>query len=102
MTIILAIIISNDTAGFIQKYRAEKAMKALKNMAGSQARILREGKKIDIPTSNLLPGDVVVLEAANVIPAEIRFFKTHQTKFYELTLIGESNNVKKVPRNFQR
>ena len=77
-------------------------MKALKNMAGSQARILREGKKIDIPTSNLLPGDVVVLEAANVIQAENQFFKTHQTKFYELTLIGESNNVKKVPRNSQR
>ena len=93
--IILAIIIINATVGFIQEYRAEKAMEALKNMAANHARILREGKMMDIPASDLVPGDVVVLEAGNVIPADIRFFETHQTKVDESALTGESNNVEK-------
>lgn len=93
--IILAIIIMNATVGFIQEYRAEKAMEALKNMAANQARILREGIMMDIPSSDVVPGDVVVLEAGNVIPADIRFFETHQTKVDESALTGESNNVEK-------
>ena len=93
--IILAIIIINAVVGFIQEYRAEKAMEALKNMAANHARILREGKMIDIPALDLVPGDVVVLEAGNVIPADIRFFETHQTKVDESALTGESNNVEK-------
>ena len=73
--IILAIIFLNALVGFIQEYQAEKAMEALKKMATNYARILREGKTMDIPTYNLVPGDVVVLEAGNVIPADIRFFE---------------------------
>ncbi|TDE28800.1 cation-translocating P-type ATPase [Flavobacterium ranwuense] len=95
--IILAIIIINAVVGFIQEYRAEKAMEALKNMVANYARILREGKAMDIPASNLVPGDVVVLEAGNVIPADIRFFETHQIKVDESALTGESNNVEKNP-----
>jgi Ca2+-transporting ATPase len=95
--IILAIIIMNAAVGFIQEYRAEKAMEALKNMAANHARILREGKMMDIPASDLVPGDVVVLEAGNIIPADIRFFETHQTKVDESALTGESNNVEKNP-----
>lgn len=93
--IILVIIILNATVGFIQEYRAEKAMEALKNMAANHARILREGKMMDILASDLVPGDVVVLEAGNIIPADIRFFETHQTKVDESALTGESNNVEK-------
>lgn len=93
--IILAIIIINAVVGFIQEYRAEKAMAALKKMAANHARILREGKTMDIPASNLVPGDVVVLETGNIIPADIRFFETHQIKVDESALTGESNNVRK-------
>ncbi|MFV8323428.1 cation-translocating P-type ATPase [Flavobacterium sp. LS2R12] len=93
--IILAIIIINAVVGFIQEYRAEKAMEALKNMAANHARILREGKTIDLPASDIVPGDVVVLEAGNVIPADVRFFETHQIKVDESALTGESNNVEK-------
>lgn len=64
-------------------------------MATNYARILREGKTMDIPTYNLVPGDVVVLEAGNVIPADIRFFETYQIKVDESALTGESNNVEK-------
>ncbi|MDD2675569.1 MAG: cation-translocating P-type ATPase [Flavobacterium sp.] len=93
--IILAIIIINAVVGFIQEYRAEKAMQALKKMVANHARIMREGKMITIPASDLVPGDVVVLEAGNVIPADIRFFETHQIKVDESALTGESNNVEK-------
>ena len=93
--IILAIIFLNALVGFIQEYQAEKAMEALKKMATNYARILREGKTMDIPTYNLVPGDVVVLEAGNVITADIRFFETYQIKVDESALTGESNNVEK-------
>ncbi|MNF44333.1 Calcium-transporting ATPase 1 [compost metagenome] len=95
--IILTIIIINATVGFIQEYRAEKTMEALKNMTENHARILREGKMIDLPVSDIVIGDVVVLEAGNVIPADIRFFETHQIKVDESALTGESNNVEKNP-----
>jgi Ca2+-transporting ATPase len=93
--IILAIIIVNAVVGFIQEYRAEKAMEALKSMVTSNARVMREGKTIDIATSDLVPGDVVLLEAGNSIPADIRFFETHQIKVDESALTGESHNVEK-------
>ena len=93
--IILAIVIINAAVGFIQEYRAEKAMQALKNMAANHAHILREGKMMSIPATDLVVGDVIMLEAGNIIPADVRFFETHQTKVDESTLTGESNNVEK-------
>ena len=93
--IILAIVIINATVGFIQEYRAEKAMEALKNMAANHAHILRVGKMMSIPATDLVVGDVIMLEAGNIIPADVRFFETHQTKVDESTLTGESNNVEK-------
>ncbi len=95
--IILAIIILNAVLGFFQDYRAEKAMEALKKMAAINVRILREGKEIEIPAFDLVPGDVVHLEAGNIIPADVRFFETHQVKVDESTLTGESHNVEKNP-----
>lgn len=95
--VILAIIFLNAIVGFIQEYRADKVMEALKQMAATNARILREGKVTDIPASDIVPGDVVMLEAGNIIPADIRFFDTHQIKVDESALTGESNNVEKYP-----
>ncbi len=97
--IILAIVFINALVGLIQEHRAEKAMEALKKMATNHTRVLRGGKKLGIPTYNLVPGDVVVLEAGNVIPADIRFFETHQVKVDESALTGESNNAEKNSDN---
>jgi Ca2+-transporting ATPase len=94
--IILAIIIINAVIGFIQEYKAEKAMEALQGMVASTARVLREGNPIEIPACDLVPGDVVLLEAGNIIPADIRFLETYQIKVDESTLTGESHNVEKI------
>jgi Ca2+-transporting ATPase len=94
--IILAIIIINAIIGFIQEYRAEKAMEALQNMVASTARVFRDEIAIDIPASDIVPGDVLLLEVGNIIPADIRFFETHQIKVDESTLTGESHNVEKT------
>jgi len=93
--IILAIIIINAMVGFIQEYRSEKAMEALKNMVPSSAKVIREGHTMQIAAVDLVPGDVVLLEAGNIIPADIRFFETHQIKVDESALTGESHNVEK-------
>ncbi|MBP6759877.1 MAG: HAD-IC family P-type ATPase, partial [Flavobacterium sp.] len=93
--IILAIIIINATVGFIQEYRSEKAMEALKNMAPNYARVIREGHTLEVAAAELVPGDVVLLEAGNIIPADVRFFETHQIKVDESALTGESQNVDK-------
>lgn len=93
--IILSIILINAIVGFSQEYKAEKTLEALKKMVHSHARVLREGKPIEIPVADLVPGDVVLLETGNSIPADVRFIETHQIKVDESVLTGESHNVEK-------
>jgi Ca2+-transporting ATPase len=94
--IILIIIIVNAAIGFVQEYRAEKAMEALKNIIPEETRVIRAGKTITIASTDLVPGDVVLLEAGNRIPADVRFIETHQIKVDESTLTGESNTIDKT------
>jgi Ca2+-transporting ATPase len=93
--VILSIVVINAIIGFIQEWRAEKAMEALENMAASHARVIRDGKQSDIEASGLVPGDVIILESGNIIPADIRFMETHTLKVDESSLTGESTNVEK-------
>ena len=95
--IILAIVVLNAVIGFVQEYRADKAMEALQKMAASHAQVLRDGQPQQVPTADLVPGDVVLLEAGNVIPADVRFLETHALKVDESSLTGESANVEKTP-----
>ena len=87
---IVVIVILNAIIGFVQEYRAEQAMKALKQMAAPSALALREGKRVSIPSSELVPGDVVFLEAGNIVPADIRLTEAAQLKIEEAALTGES------------
>lgn len=88
--IIVVIVILNAVVGFIQEYRANKAMEALKKMASLQTLVIREGHTLTIPASELVTGDLVLLEAGNVVPADIRLTDVYSLQVEEAALTGES------------
>src|SRR3990172_6645619 len=92
---IVVIVVVNSVIGFVQEYRAEKAMEALKQMAAPAAAVLRDGATVLIPTSSVVPGDIVLLEAGRVIPADLRILESAQLKIEEAALTGESVPVEK-------
>ena len=92
---ILAIVILFGVLGFIQEYRAEKAMAALKQMSSPVVRVRRDGSLREIPARELVPGDVVQLEAGNVVPADLRLIEVVNLGVMEAALTGESEAVKK-------
>src|SRR5690242_4298994 len=94
--VILIIVVLNGIIGFIQEYRAEKAMLALKKMAIADAKVLRDEKVSWLPSTSLVPGDVVILEAGNSVPADMRIIESFNLKIEEAALTGESNPVDKI------
>lgn len=93
--IILVIIVLNAVLGFIQEYRAEKAMESLKKLTQTQSKVIRDGKSMSIPSQQLVTGDVVVLEAGNMVPADIRLTEVFSLQIDESSLTGESVPVTK-------
>jgi Ca2+-transporting ATPase len=93
--VIFTIVLINAIVGFVQEFRAEKAMSSLKKMSASHAKVLRDGITSVIAASELVPGDVIMLEAGDVIPADIRLIETHTLKINESSITGESANIEK-------
>jgi len=94
--VILVIVVLNALLGFFQEYRAEKAMQALKQMAIAQTRVYRNGKPATVQATELVPGDLVMLEAGNVVPADLRVVESINLKIEEAALTGESHAVEKI------
>jgi Ca2+-transporting ATPase len=92
---ILAIVILFAILGFIQEYRAEKAMAALKKLAKPLVRAIRDGNLIEISSAELVPGDIVLIENGNIIPADCRIIEGHNLRVQESALTGESLAVNK-------
>lgn len=90
-----AIVILNAIIGFIQEYRSEKAMEALKKLTTPKARVIREGKETQIPAREIVPGDIFLLEAGDRIPADGRLLEVVSLSTDESVLTGESNPVNK-------
>ncbi|MBK7523731.1 MAG: cation-translocating P-type ATPase [Saprospiraceae bacterium] len=93
--IILAIVLLNAIVGFVQEYRAEKTMEALKKMNITNTNVLRNAQPLIISSTTLVPGDVVIIEAGNVVPADIRLLESFNLSIDESSLTGESFPVDK-------
>jgi Ca2+-transporting ATPase len=92
---IMVIVVLNAGLGFSQEYRAEKAMAALKKMTASNAMVSREGQLASVPASELVPGDVVALDAGKIVPADMRIIEAARLTVEEAALTGESQAVEK-------
>ena len=92
---ILAIVVLNAVIGFVQEYRAERALQALKQLAALRAKIVRDGHIVTVPAPELVPGDLVLLEAGSVVPADLRLTDAVQLRVEEAALTGESQPVEK-------
>lgn len=93
--IILIILIANSIIGFMQEYSAQKSLEALKKLDLSKAKVYRDSKLIEIDSSQLVPGDIIFLEAGDKIPADARIIEERKLKVNESALTGESLSVNK-------
>lgn len=93
---ILVIVALNAVIGFVQEYRAERAVAALKMLAAPSARVRRGRQVVTLSASQLVPGDVVLVEAGNAVPADLRLVEAVQLKMEEAALTGESVAVEKL------
>ncbi len=93
---ILAIVLLFALLGFVQEYRAERAMAALKKLAVPNVRVRRAGEIQEIAARELVPGDLVLLEAGNLVPADLRLVESVNLRIQEAALTGESDAVEKA------
>jgi Ca2+-transporting ATPase len=93
---IMAIVIINAILGFIQEYRAERSLEEIKKLAAPYAYVLREGRKIKILADELVPGDIVFIEAGDKVPADLRLIESYSLLVDESALTGESVPVEKA------
>ena len=94
--VIAAIVIINAVVGFIQEYRSEKALEAMKRLTAPKARVLRDGEVQNIPARLVVPGDIVLLEEGDRIPADCRLIEASELRTDEAVLTGESTPVEKT------
>jgi Ca2+-transporting ATPase len=92
---IFAIVVLNAILGVVQESRAEEALAALKKLAAPEAHVLRDGSRISVPAPQLVPGDIVFLEAGNFVPADVRLLEAVNMRVEEAALTGESVPVQK-------
>src|SRR3989339_844026 len=89
-SVIMAVVILNAVIGYMQEYKAEQGVRALKKMLIPRARVLRNGREKEINSEELVPGDIVLLASGTKVPADLRLYKTNELKIEEAMLTGES------------
>ena len=97
--VILAIVVVNAFLGIYQEGKAEKSVEALQKMSAPNAKVIREGRQMEVPAANVVPGDIVVLETGDIIPADLRLIESSNLKIEEAALTGESYRLKRMQRN---
>jgi len=93
--VIIAVVVINALIGFIQEGKAEKALDAIRTMLSPTATVLRDGERLSIAGESLVPGDIILLEAGDKVPADVRLIKSHGLTIQEAILTGESIPVEK-------
>ena len=93
--VILAVIILNAILGTVQHAKAEKSLDSLKSLSSPNAKVLRDGQKVEIPSSKVVPGDILYLEAGDLVVADGRILENYSLQVNESSLTGESANVDK-------
>lgn len=93
--VILGVTVINALIGHIQESNAEKSLKSIRNMLSSDAQVIRDGNHMTVATTELVPGDIVVLRAGDRIPADMRLIEAHNLRVEEAILTGESTVVDK-------
>ena len=94
--VIFAVIILNAILGTVQHMKAEKSLDSLKALSAPAAKVMRDGTKIEIPASQIVPGDILMLEAGDLISADARIIDSHSLQVNESSLTGESVPVEKL------
>ena len=94
--LIAIIVVLNSILGFVQEFRAEKSLQALKALAAPKAHVVREGEALVVPARELVPGDAVMLAAGDKVPADLRLFEVASFRTNEASLTGESTPVSKT------
>jgi Ca2+-transporting ATPase len=95
VVVIIAIVLATAILGFAEEFRSEKAVEALKKMTAPIAALLRDGKEVKVPASEIVPGDIVLLYTGDRVPADARLIESINLKVNEAPLTGESSPVKK-------
>lgn len=98
--VILVVIVLNAVLGTVQYKKAEKSLESLKSLSSPNAKVLRLGTKIEIPAKQVVPGDILLLEAGDLVAADGRIIKNYSLQVNESSLTGESTNVDKKEGTF--
>lgn len=95
MLVIVAVIVLNAILGTVQHEKAAKSLESLKNLSSPNAKVIRDGVKIEIPSKYVVPGDILILEAGDLVAADGRILNNYSLQVNESSLTGESTNVDK-------
>lgn len=97
--VIFAVLILNAILGTVQYFKAEKSLESLKAMSSPTAKVLRGGAKVEVPSKEVVPGDIVFLEAGDLVVADGRVIENFSLKVNESSLTGESEGVERPRRS---
>jgi len=95
-SVILGVVFLNAVIGFVQEGKAENALRAIRQMLSPNAMVLRDGRQMTIPAEDLAPGDIVLLQSGDKVPADLRLFRVKGLQIQEAVLTGESIAVEKI------